>query len=308
MIKTKFLSGIFIALSLALASGCNPDAFVRHLNPSAKEFVVGEDGDSLKVRFGNKYWHVSDIIVDGKSLGWLWGGEGAAPGKDRRVKVSTERFTMFYKHSGKDELTVYFLPNFSSEKIDVEIIVSSWFEQESLSFTQNGGAEYELERMEWGEEAKRTLPNIKKGWSGLSYKNPGPDTLRVKEAVFSGASRRVSFSDEVKFGDFCGAFEVPVPDGALDNNTLCFNDEERLVYSYDSIEYPISNNTSVVMRFPPTNEFSWFYGVLWYIDTYTVDYKITLRNKETGGLVEFNGTFTSECPNGEYTFFVEKDR
>lgn len=308
MIKTKSLSGIFIALSLALASGCNQDAFVERLNPSAKEFAVSEDGDSLKVRFDNEDWCVSDIIIDGKSLGWLARGEGTTTGKDGRVMVKAERLTMFYKHSGQNELTVYFQPNFSSEKIEVEIIVSDPFEWESLRFTQNGGVEYELEKMEWGEEAKRTLPNIKKGWSGLSYKNPGPDTLRVKEAVFSGASRRVCFSDEVRFGDFCGAFEVPVPDGALDNNTLCFNDEERLVYSYDSIEYPISNNTSVVMRFPPTNEFSWFYGVLWYIDTYTVDYKITLRNKETGGLVEFNGTFTSECPNGEYTFFVEKDR
>lgn len=304
MFKANSFLGIFIVLVLAV--GCNPDAFVRHLNPSATEFAVSEDGDSLKVQFDNKDWRISDIILNGKSLGWLARGEGTVQGKDGRVKVKAEHLTLFYKHSTQNELTVYFLPNFSSEKINVEIIVSTPFEEESLSFTQKHSPGYELEKMEWGGEAKRTLPEFEKGWSGLSYKNPDPDTLSVKQEVFAGAVRRVSFSDEVEFGSFCGAFKVPVPDGTLSKNELRFNDGDHLTYSYDSIEYPYSNDTKVVMKFPPTNEFSWFYGVLWYIDSYTTDYKMTLRNKETGVLVEFNGTFTSECPNGEYTFFVEK--
>ena len=306
MIKTKLLSGIFIALSLALASGCNPDAFVRHLNPSAKEFAVSEDGDSLKVRFGNKDWHVSEIIVDGKSLGWLARGEGVATGKDGRVQVSKERFTMFYKHSGKDELTLYFLPNFSNEKIDVQIIVSDPFEQESLNFTQSRGAEYELERMEWGTPSKGTLEYQVAGWTILNVKNDTPDTVSIKMRPLMGASRRVTFSDESAFADWRTDFKVPIPDTVLDGDKLTFGTGTNVTYSHDSFEYPLNNQTVIKVKVPPLGESTRDYGVLWDVESYTVDYVMFLKNTSTGNVIDIKGTLTNRSPNGVYTIFYDQ--
>ena len=306
MIKTKSLSGIFIALSLALTSGCNPDAFVRHLNPSAKEFAVSEDGDSLKVRFGNKDWHVSDIIVDGKSLGWLVRGESTATGKDGRVQVSKERFTMFYKHSCKDELTLYFLPNFSKEKIDVEIIVSDPFEQESLSFTQNGGAEYELERMEWGTPSKGTLEYQVAGWKILNVKNETPDTVSIKMRPLMGASRRVTFSDESAFADWRTDFKVPIPDTVLDGDKLTFDTDTHVTYSHHSFEYPLNNQTVIKVKVPPLGESTRDYGVLWDVESYTVDYVMYLKNTRTGNVIDIKGTLANRSPNGVYAIFYDQ--
>lgn len=304
MFKANSFLGIFIVLVLAV--GCNPDAFVRHLNPSATEFAVSEDGDSLKVRFDSKDWHISDIILNGKSLGWLARGEGTPQGKDGRVKVSTERFTMYYKHSGKDELTVYFLPNFSFEKIDVEMIVADLFEQESLNFTQNKGAEYELERMEWGTPSKGALEFDVAGWKILGVRNDTPDTTTIKLRPLMGASRRVTFSDESAFADWRADFKVRIPDETLDGDKLTFNKETNVTYSHHSFDYPLNNQTVVKVKVPPLGDSKRDYGVLWDIESYTVDYVMFLRNVETGNIIDIKGTFANRSPNGVYTIYYEK--
>lgn len=306
MIKTKSLSGIFIALSLALASGCNQDAFVERLNPSAKEFAVSEDGDSLKVRFDNKDWCVSDIIIDGKSLGWLVRGEGETPGKDGRVMVKAERLTMFYKHSGQNELTVYFQPNFSSEKIEVEIIVSDPFEWESLRFTQNGGVEYELEKMEWGTPSKGAVEYQVAGWKILNVKNDTPDTVSIKMRPLMGASRRVTFSDESAFADWRTDFKVPIPDTVLDGDKLTFGKGTNVTYSHHSFEYPLNNQTVIKVKVPPLGEATRDYGVLWDVESYTVDYVMYLKNTSTGNVIDIKGSLTNRSPNGVYAIFYDQ--
>ena len=99
---------------------------------------------------------------------------------------------------------------------------------------------------------------------------------------------------------------VQVPDGALDNESLSFNDHCSVLYSYDTIEYPLKDETEVVMRFPPTGKFSWYYNMLWYIDTYSADYSMSLRNVATGRIIQVKGILTSKSPNGHFTFYYEK--
>lgn len=303
MFKANSFLGLFIVLVLAV--GCNPDAFVRHLNPSATEFAVSEDGDSIKVRFDSKDWHISDIILNGKSLGWLVRGEGTVQGKDGRVKVSTERFTMYYKHSGKDELTVYFLPNFSFEKIEVEMIVATHFEQESIHFTQNAGSDYKLENMTWGTPTTAPLEYERGWWKILDVKNDTPDTVSIKMRPFMGASRQVTFSDDSGFADWRTDLKVLIPDIILNNNELTFNEEINVPYSYAQVGYPVNDQTVVKVKIPPLGESTRNYGVLWDIESYTVDYIMSLRNVNTDRIIDIKGTFTNKSPI-RYTVFYEQ--
>lgn len=227
--------GIFIIFLLFIACGCNPEAFVKPINPSSRHFTVREDGDTIKVRFGTDDWSVASVILDGKTIEWI-GGSSAL------------------------------------ESID----------------------------------GKRLLPEYEKGWGPLSFKNDGTDTLRISRRVFFGASRQVSFSDENGLARHRKDLMVQVPDGALDNESLSFNDHCSVLYSYDTIEYPLKDETEVVMRFPPTGKFSWYYNMLWYIDTYSTDYSMSLRNIATGRIIQVKGILTSKSPNGHFTFYYEK--
>lgn len=303
----KAITGIFIVQCVSIMfCGCNPDAFVSHIGPSSRDFIASEDGDTIKVRFMTDDWSVFTINADGTTLYSFAGSATSTVMADGKIKLSDDKFTMFYIKTDDNELELFFLPNFSLSDHKVTVFVSNSFEEDSLTITQRHGIGYELERMEWNGTVKRTLPEFEKGWGPTSYKNPGPDTLYVPCAVFSNAERKVSFSDDMEFGHFCGDFLVPVPDRALNQGELAFNDKERIKYCYETERYPLDNDSKVVMRFPPTNEFSWYYGMLWYVDAYETDYTMVLRNKGTGKSVKVDGTFTSESPNGEYTFYVDK--
>lgn len=307
MYRDRTLFRLSISFLALIACGCNPDVFVKPLNPSSRTFVLSEDGDSTKVRFGTADWNVSNLIINGKNLLMMAaGGFVTSVGQNGLKEVSIDRFTMYYKESGDRELTVYFRPNFSGSENRVEIVVSNCFEADTVLFIQNRSSGYELERMEWSGRIDKDSPQLKEGWK-VSVKNPGPDTLYVPLEVYRGAARQVTFSDDLGFGDFCGNFKVPVPDGTLNNqNEFSFNDKDYVTYSYATKEYPLSKTQTVQKKFPPTNEFSWYYGIFWNIDKYRTDYTMTLRNKRTDSLVEVKGTFTSECPNGEYFIYLEK--
>lgn len=306
MYRDRTLSRLSISILAMIACGCNPDVFVRPLNPSSRTFALSEDGDSAKVRFGTADWNVSNLIINGKDPHTMSaGGFVTSVGRNGLKEVSSDRFTMYYKESGDRELTVYFRPNFSGSENRVEVVVSNDFEADTLVFIQNRGSGYELERMEWSGRIDKDSPQLKEGWK-ISVKNPGPDTLYVPLEVYSGAARQVTFSDDLAFGDFCGDFRVPVPDGTLSQNELSFNDKEYVTYSYGAKEYPLSKSQTVQKKFPPTNEFSWYYSVFWEFEIYKTDYTMILRNKRTGGLVEVKGTFSSECPNGDYFIYLEK--
>lgn len=305
MHKNRSLFRLSISFLALTACGCNPDVFVRPLDPSSRAFVVSEDGDSAKVRFGTADWNVSNLIINGQNPHYNSGRFVTSVGQNGYNEVSIDRFTMYYKESGDRELTVYFRPNFSASENRVEVVISNDFEADTVVFIQNRGSGYDLERMEWSGRIDRESPQLKEGWK-VSVKNPGPDTLYVPLEVYSGAARQVTFSDDLAFGHFCGDFKVPVPDGVLNQNNLSFSDKGQATYSYDIKEYPLSKTQTVQKKFPPTNEFSWYYGVFWEFEIYKTDYTMVLRNKRTGGLVEVKGTFSSECPNGKYFIYLEK--
>lgn len=202
-------------------------------------------------------------------------------------------------------LNFFFLPNFSDSEMNISVEVSNSFECDTLTFKQSRCSGYEFESIIWGD-VKRLLPEYEKGWGPLSFKNDGTDTLRISRRVFFGASRQVSFSDENGLARHRKDLMVQVPDGALDNESLSFNDHCSVLYSYDTIEYPLKDETEVVMRFPPTGKFSWYYNMLWYIDTYSADYSMSLRNIATGRIIQVKGILTSKSPNGHFTFYYEK--
>ncbi|HCQ72617.1 MAG TPA: hypothetical protein DIT75_04360 [Rikenellaceae bacterium] len=296
-------SAIWLAL---LACGCNQDAFVNQLSPSIRDISLPEDGDSIKVRFKTGDWRVYSIRVNG--------GHSWHPGlssemteiDDGKMKLSDNGFTMFYKKSSARELAMFFQPNFSDSDLKVDVVIASSFEYDTLTVTQPRSSGYDLERIEWNEPVTRTFPEYEKGWGPLSYKNEGPDTLRVNMRVFFGAARQVKFSDDSGFGLYCGDFRVPVPDGALNDETLCFSKQDSVIYSYDTKEYPLVDDREIIMKFPPTGKFSLYYNVLWNIDTYSTGYNLSLRNKATGKIVEIKGKFSSMSPNGAFSLYTEK--
>ena len=296
-------SAIWLAL---LDCGCNQDAFVNQLSPSIRDISLPEDGDSVKVRFKTGDWRVYSIRVNG--------GHSWHPGlssemtevDDGKIKLSDNGFTMFYQKSSERELAMFFQPNFSDSDLKVDVVIASSFEYDTLTVTQPRSSGYDLERIEWNEPATRTFPEYEKGWGPLSYKNEGTDTLRVKMKVFFGAARQVAFSDDSGFGLYCGNFRVPVPDGALNDEALCFSKQCTVIYSYDTNEYPLDDDREVTMKFPPTGKMPWYYSMLWDIDTYSTGYNMFLRNKATGKIVEIKGTFSSKSPNGVHSLFVDK--
>ena len=294
------------ALLALIACGCNQDAFVNPLSPSIHNISVPEDGDSVKVRFKTDDWRLHSVRVNG---GNSWSPDLSSEMIETvngRIKLTTNGFTMFYKKSSERELAMFFQPNFSDSNLKVDVVISSSFEYDNLTVTQPRSSGYELDRIEWNEPVTRTLPEYEKGWGPMSYKNEGPDTLRIRMRVFFGAARQVEFSDDSGFGLYCGDFRVPVPDGALNDEALCFNKQSTAIYSYGTNEYPIDDGREVTMKFPPTGELSWHYSMLWYIDTYSTGYNMFLRNKATGKIVEIKGKFSSKSPNGEHALFVDK--
>lgn len=304
--KVSATSLALLAMFASLVCGCNPDAFVDPIRPSARNFAIMEDGDSVTVRFKTDDWRVYSVRVNDNINWYLDLSSKPIETDDGKMKLTATGFTMFYKKSAERELSMFFQPNFSDTDLKVEIVIASSFEYDTLKVAQPRSSGYELERIEWNEPVARTFPEFEKGWGPMSCKNEGTDTLRVKMKAFAGAVRQVEFSDDSGFGLYCGDFKVPVPDGALDNEELCFSEQSTLTYSYDINGYPIDDDREVTLRFPPTGEFSRYYSILWNIDTYSTGYDMFLRNKATGKIVEIKGKFSSKSPNGVYTLYVEK--
>lgn len=53
-------------LWLAVLTGCNQDVFVRHIDPSQRDFTIKEDGDSLLIRFKSSDWRVTAVERKGQ--------------------------------------------------------------------------------------------------------------------------------------------------------------------------------------------------------------------------------------------------
>lgn len=128
--------GIFIIFLLFIACGCNPEAFVKPINPSSRHFTVREDGDTIKVRFGTDDWSVASVILDGKTIEWI-GGSSALESIDGKRKITSDGFIMYYKKSGERELELFFLPNFSDSEMNISVEVSNSFECDTLTFKQS---------------------------------------------------------------------------------------------------------------------------------------------------------------------------
>ena len=303
----KRIVSIASATGLALlAYGCNQVAFVKPLSPSTHCISVPEDGDSVKVRFKTDDWRVYSIRIN-SGHSWHPGlSSEMTEVDDGKIKLSDNGFTMFYKKSSARELALFFQPNYSDSDLKVDVVIASSFEYDTLTVTQPRSSGYDLERIQWNEPVTRTFPEYEKGWGPISYNNKGSDTLRVRTKVFFGAARQIEFSDDSGFGLYCGSFSVPVPDGVLNNESLCFNKQSTAIYSYDAKDYPLDDDRDVTLKFPPTGELSWYYSMLWDIDSYSTGYNMFLRNKATGRIVEIKGKFSSKSPNGVYSLYVEK--
>ena len=123
-ILMKAFAGILITLCVTMVCGCNPNAFVCHIEPSSRNFIAAEDGDTIKVRFKTDDWGILTIKANTSVHGWT-SGAASIETEDGKIKVSDGNLTMFYKKTGDKELTLYFHPNFSSTENDLTIFISN---------------------------------------------------------------------------------------------------------------------------------------------------------------------------------------
>lgn len=107
--------GIFIIFLLFIACGCNPEAFVKPINPSSRHFTVREDGDTIKVRFGTDDWSVASVILDGKTIEWI-GGSSALESIDGKRKITSDGFIMYYKNPASVSLNFFSCRTFQTAK------------------------------------------------------------------------------------------------------------------------------------------------------------------------------------------------
>lgn len=106
--------GIFIIFLLFIACGCNPEAFVKPINPSSRHFTVREDGDTIKVRFGTDDWSVASVILDGKPSN---GSEVHPPWRVSMGKENHKRRIHYVlQKSGERELELFSCRTFQTAK------------------------------------------------------------------------------------------------------------------------------------------------------------------------------------------------
>ncbi len=305
-ILMKAFAGIFITLCVTMVCGCNPNAFVCHIEPSSRSFIAAEDGDTIKVRFKTDDWGILTIKANTSFHGWT-SGAASIEAEDGKIKVSDGNLTMFYKKTGDKELTLYFHPNFSSTENDLTIYISNSYEEDSVKVRQPGSSGHEFVDISFdGLRHPANENEIITGWGPMTYINNGTDTLFVRMGVFAGAARKVGFTNDT-YPEYKGNdFDVPVPDGILaEDKELTFSGEKAR-YSCDiTYEYPFESDKMATMAFPPGDTKKIYYRMLWGIDSYEVGYRMRIRNKRTGAIFTIKGNMTSTSPDGFYLLTKE---
>ncbi len=305
----KLAAGIFMALCVSMVCGCNPDAFVSHIDPSSRSFALSDDGDSITIKFQTSEWDLHAVEKDGEAV--YPGLSSAQDPTDRNGKQTIQLgdYRLQVKKSGKKELSVFLSPNFRMEEIFVKLFIANNYEYDSVAVRQAGSAGYVLDRMDWDTNAGRLNQddNLKVGWGPMSVINLGPDTLFFNQAIFSGATRTVEFSGDSDFGLHCNDFHVPIPDGILSENDSPVFSGEEITYHLSTIyERPYQNGKMVTMAFPPGEKEHLYYKMLWEYESYEIGYTMRLKNRSTGKIHTVKGTMTSNCPNGKYYLVYER--
>lgn len=305
----KALAGIFIALCVSMICGCNPDAFVSHISPSARSFEISDDGDSITIKFRTSEWNLHSVEKDGKATYPGLSSESAQTDKDGKLIIQIGDYRLKVKKSGKKELSVFLPPNFTEKENHIKLFITNNYEYDSVAVRQAACVGYVLDGIDWDANAKRLNEDsgLKVGWGPMSIINPGPDTLFFDKAVFGGATRKIEFTGDSDFGLYCDDFYVPIPDGILsENDSPVFNGEE-ITYNLSTIfEYPYKNDKMVRMTFPPTETEHRYYKMLWEYESYEIGYTMRVKNKSTGRIHTIKGTMTSDCPTGKYYLVYEK--
>ena len=97
----KALAGIFIALCVSMICGCNPDAFVSHIRPSARSFEISDDGDSITIKFRTSEWNLHSVEKDGKATYPGLSSESAQTDKDGKQTIQIGDYRLQVKKNGK---------------------------------------------------------------------------------------------------------------------------------------------------------------------------------------------------------------
>lgn len=296
-----------MALCVSMVSGCNPGAFVSHIEPSVRSIIASEDGDTIKVRFKTDNWSVFTIKANGTVHGWTESASSTVT-DDGKIKVSGGGFTMFYKKTDAKELTLFLQPNFSNAENDIRVFISNNYEEDSVQVRQPASSGYDYVDISY--DGLRRLSNeneIVTGWGPETFINNGTDTVFITKGAFAGAARTVSFTNDSDFGYQGNDFDVPVPDGALfEDKSLTFSGKEVPYSCTVTYGIPVESDRMVTLSFPPQSTKQTYYRMLWSIDSYEVGYNLRIRNKKTGSIFTINGKMTSTSPDGFYFLTKEK--
>ncbi len=304
----KASAGIFMALCVSMVSGCNPGAFVSHIEPSARCLTASEDGDTIKVRFKTDNWNVFTIKANGTTVyGWTDSASSDVT-DDGKIKVSGGGFTMFYKKTGAKELTLFLQPNFSSAENDIRVFISNNYEEDSLQVRQPASSGYDYVDILYDRPRRLSDENeIISGWGPETIVNNGTDTVFITKGAFAGAVRTVSFTNDTDFGYQGNDFDIPVPDGVLfEDKSLTFSGKEVPYSCTVTYGIPVESDRTVTLSFPPQSTKQTYYRMLWSIDSYEVGYNLRIRNRQTGYIFTINGKMTSTSPDGFY--FLTKEQ
>lgn len=304
----KASAGIFMALCVSMVSGCNPGAFVSHIEPSVRSLTASEDGDTIKVRFKTDNWNVFTIKANGTTVyGWTDSASSDVT-DDGKIKVSGGGFTMFYKKTGAKELTLFLQPNFSSAENDIRVLISNNYEEDSLQVRQPASSGYDYVDILYDRPRRLSDENeIISGWGPETIVNNGTDTVFITKGAFAGAVRTVSFTNDTDFGYQGNDFDVPVPDGVLfEDKSLTFSGKEVPYSCTVTYGIPVESDRTVTLSFPPQSTKQTYYRMLWSIDSYEVGYNLRIRNRQTGYIFTINGKMTSTSPDGFY--FLTKEQ
>jgi hypothetical protein len=304
----KIAACIFIGA--AASTSCNSEVFVLPLEPSQDSYEAAEEGDSLSVRFRSESWRITEVNYNDE---YRWDENSSFSGKsldfdeNGELTLSKSRFTISFRKEDSHRMKVFIQPNFKDEAVRTTVVISNGFDEDSLVIRQPRCTGYELDRMEWEGTVSETETRQAKGWSYVTRTNTGTDTLSLTQALYEGARRQVKFTDCYDFGYFHDDLTVEIPDGALTEGALSFNNGEKVAYKTKKFYYTYDDETAVVLKFPPATEGKKrYYAVLWSMTSYTTPYTMYLRNITSGKTVKVEGTLYSESPDGGYTIYYEE--
>ncbi len=304
---SKIAACIFIVA--AVSASCNSEVFVLPLEPSTDFYEAAEEGDSLSVRFRSKSWSIAEVNYNDE---YRWDESSSYSDSsldfdgNGELTLSKSRFTISFRKEDSHSMKVFIQPNFKDDDVWTTVVISNGFDKDTLVIRQPRCTGYELDRMEWEGTVSETETRMAKGWSYVTRANTGTDTLRLKQTVFEGARRQVKFTDLYDFGYFHDDLTVEVPDGALTDGVLSFNNGEKVAYKTRKAYYTYNDETVADLIFPPGTEKKRYYAILWNMTSYTTPYTMYLRNVTSGKTVKVEGTLYSESPNGGYMIYYEE--